>query len=107
MNIPTNIGYQIYEAQRPRSTAEQRAADIRTGEFAAGVARVGRSVKEAVMRTADMRRTGGHAREATAEAVASDGGMSLADLERLYAAPCGPAQVDRREAGGECTVRSS
>lgn len=36
-----NISYLIYEAERPRSIAEQREADVRAGEFAAAVARVG------------------------------------------------------------------
>ena len=40
-----NITYSMYEAERPRSTAEQREADARAGEFAAGVARLGRSLR--------------------------------------------------------------
>jgi hypothetical protein len=40
-----NITYLIYEAERPRSTAGQREADARAGEFAAGVARLGRSLR--------------------------------------------------------------
>src|ERR1700691_2841717 len=38
-----NITYLIYEAERPRSTAEQREADVRAGELAAAVARLGHS----------------------------------------------------------------
>jgi len=107
MNVPMNIGYLIYEAERPKSVAEQRAADVRKGELAAGVARVGRSVKEAVVRAADLRRTGGSAARTAAGAVTRDGDLSIADLERLYAAPCGHRPVDSHGADGERTVRSS
>jgi hypothetical protein len=31
--------YQLFEAQRPRSAAEQRVADTRSGEFAAAISR--------------------------------------------------------------------
>jgi hypothetical protein len=40
-----NITYLIYEAERPRSTAEQREADVRAGEFAAAAARIGRLLR--------------------------------------------------------------
>jgi hypothetical protein len=40
-----NISYLIYEAERPRTMAEQREADARAGEFAAAVARLGRSLR--------------------------------------------------------------
>ncbi len=40
-----NITYLIYEAERPRSMAEQREADARAGEFAGTVARLGRSLR--------------------------------------------------------------
>jgi hypothetical protein len=40
-----NITYLIYEAERPRSMMEQREADARAGELAAGVARLGRSLR--------------------------------------------------------------
>ena len=40
-----NISYLLYEAERPRSAAEQREADVRTGELAAAVARFGRSLR--------------------------------------------------------------
>ncbi len=43
-----NIAYLIYEAERPRSTAEQRAADARAGEMAAAFARLGRSLRRPV-----------------------------------------------------------
>ncbi len=40
-----NISYLVYTAERPRSTAEQREADVRSGEFAAALARLGRSLR--------------------------------------------------------------
>ena len=40
-----NITYLIYEAERPRSMAEQRERDARAGEFAAAVARLGRTLR--------------------------------------------------------------
>jgi hypothetical protein len=40
-----NISYLLYEAERPRSTTEQRETDVRTGELAAAVARLGRSLR--------------------------------------------------------------
>jgi hypothetical protein len=40
-----NIAYLLYEAERPRSAAEQREADERAGELAAAVARLGRSLR--------------------------------------------------------------
>ena len=40
-----NISYLLYEAERPLSAAEQREADVRTGELAAAVARLGRSLR--------------------------------------------------------------
>ena len=46
-----NISYLIYEAERPRSTAEQRAADVRASEVAAAFARLGRSLRHAVTGT--------------------------------------------------------
>jgi len=39
-----NITYLIYEAERPRSMAEQRAADERAGQLASAVARLGHSL---------------------------------------------------------------
>ncbi len=40
-----NIAYLIYEAERPKGTAEQREADVRAGEMAAAFARIGRSLR--------------------------------------------------------------
>ncbi len=40
-----NSNYLIYEAERPRSMTEQRETDARTGEFAAAVGRLGRSLR--------------------------------------------------------------
>lgn len=34
-----NPGYMIYQAERPRSYAEQREADVRNGQLAASLAR--------------------------------------------------------------------
>jgi hypothetical protein len=45
-----NISYLIYEAERPRTMAQQREADVRAGEFAAAAARVGRSLRRTVTR---------------------------------------------------------
>jgi hypothetical protein len=43
-----NISYMLYQAERPRSAAEQRAADARMGELAAAVTRRGRSLRHAI-----------------------------------------------------------
>ena len=43
-----NISYLINEAERPRSMAEQREADVRAGEMAAAFARLGRSLRHQV-----------------------------------------------------------
>jgi hypothetical protein len=43
-----NISYLIYSAERPRSIAEQREADMRTGELAAAAARLGHSLRHPV-----------------------------------------------------------
>ena len=53
-----NITYLIYEAERPRSTAEQREADVRAGELAAAVARLGHSLRHAVTGKQNARRYG-------------------------------------------------
>jgi len=53
-----NISYLIYQAERPRSVAEQREADVRAGEMAAAVARLGRSLRHAVTGKQDARREG-------------------------------------------------
>ena len=37
----TNTGYLIYQAERPKTTAEQRRIDAAYGELSASVARVG------------------------------------------------------------------
>ena len=67
-----NISYLIYEAERPKTVAEQRTTDIQTGRLAANVARFGSSVKEAVIRAAVPRRTADRAPELTADVVASE-----------------------------------
>ena len=43
-----NIAYLIYEAERPKSTAEQLEADVRAGEMAAAFTRIGRSLRHQV-----------------------------------------------------------
>jgi hypothetical protein len=95
-----NMSYLMYQAERPKTMTEQRAADIQTGKIAASFARLGSSVKEAVMRA------GGRNPALAADAAARDGGLSIADLERLYSAPCGHEARDSHGADGERTVRS-
>jgi hypothetical protein len=53
-----NITYLIYEAERPRSMAEQREADVRAGEFAAAVTRIGRSLRHPATGKQSARRDG-------------------------------------------------
>ena len=53
-----NISYLIYQAERTRSTAEQREADVQAGELAAAVARLGRSLRHPVTGNQDARREG-------------------------------------------------
>ncbi|HEY6497330.1 MAG TPA: hypothetical protein VIZ43_28975 [Trebonia sp.] len=53
-----NISYLIYQAERPRSAAEQREADVRAGELAAAVARLGRSRRHSARGKQDARRDG-------------------------------------------------
>ena len=53
-----NISYLIYQAERPRSTTEQREADVRAGEMAAAFARLGRSLRHQVTGRGDARWTG-------------------------------------------------
>ena len=53
-----NISYLIYQAERPRSTTEQREADVRAGEMAAAFARLGRSLRHQVTGGRDARWTG-------------------------------------------------
>jgi hypothetical protein len=43
-----NISYLIYEAERPKSMAEQREADVRAGQMAAAFAQLGRSLRHQV-----------------------------------------------------------
>jgi hypothetical protein len=51
-----SITYLIYEAERPRSMTEQRETDARAGEFAAAVARLGRSLRHPATGKDDARR---------------------------------------------------
>ena len=43
-----NISYLIYQAERTRSAAEQREADVRAGQLAAAIARAGRAGRRAI-----------------------------------------------------------
>jgi hypothetical protein len=45
-----NISYLMYQAERPRSAAEQREADVHAGEVAAAFAQLGRAGRRAVTR---------------------------------------------------------
>jgi hypothetical protein len=65
-----NISYLIYSVERPRSIAEQREADMRTGEFAATVAHFGHSLRHPAMGKRVARR-GGQRRASTTVACAS------------------------------------
>jgi hypothetical protein len=53
-----NISYLINEAERPRSMAEQREADMGAGELAAAAARLGRSLRHPFAGKQDARREG-------------------------------------------------
>jgi hypothetical protein len=53
-----NISYLIYQAERTRSTTEQREADVQAGELAAAVARVGRSLRHPITGNQGARRAG-------------------------------------------------
>ena len=60
-----NISYLIYQAERTRSAAEQREADAQAGEFAAAIARLGRTGRRAATRHQGTRRAGRPAAPAT------------------------------------------
>jgi hypothetical protein len=45
-----NISYLLYQAERPRSAAEQREADVQAGELAALIAGLGRAVRRTLAR---------------------------------------------------------
>jgi hypothetical protein len=51
-----NISYLLYQAERPRSAAEQREADVLAGELAAAVARHRRAVRRGLTRRQGTRR---------------------------------------------------
>jgi hypothetical protein len=53
-----NFTYLIYEAERPRSMAEQREADVRAGQLAAAVARLGHSLRHPATGKRNARRDG-------------------------------------------------
>jgi hypothetical protein len=45
-----NISYLLYQAERTRSTAEQREVDAQAGELAAAIARLGRAGRRGAAR---------------------------------------------------------
>ena len=45
-----NISYQLYQAERTHSAAEQREIDAQAGEFAAAISRAGRAAWRAATR---------------------------------------------------------
>jgi hypothetical protein len=61
-----NISYMLYQAERSRSAAEQREADVQAGELAAAVAGLGRSLRYAITGAKDPRREGQRPAAATA-----------------------------------------
>ena len=67
-----NISYLLYQAERPRSAAEQRETDVRTGELAAAVARLGRSLRHPITGTKDTRQKGQRPATATASCMAAN-----------------------------------
>jgi hypothetical protein len=48
-----NISYMLYQAERPLSAAERREANVRAGELAAAVTRLGRLLRHAATATKD------------------------------------------------------
>jgi hypothetical protein len=64
-----NISYMLYQAERPRSAAELRGADVQADEFAAGAARLARSLRHAVTGTNGPGREGRRLATATAPCV--------------------------------------
>jgi hypothetical protein len=60
-----SIWYLSYKAERPLGSAEQREADVRAGELAAAVARLGRSLRHPVTGNQDARREGQRPARAT------------------------------------------
>jgi hypothetical protein len=45
-----NISYLLYQAERPRSAAEQREADVQAGKLAAAITRHGRAARRGLTR---------------------------------------------------------
>jgi len=67
-----NISYLLYQAERPRTAAQQRETDTQAGELAAAIARRGRSARRAVTRDHGTGRHGiGRAGRPTAPATVS------------------------------------
>jgi hypothetical protein len=61
-----NISYLLYQAERPRSAAEQRQIDAQAGELAAAIAGLGRAGRRAVTRHQGTKRPGRHTTPAPA-----------------------------------------
>ena len=55
-----NISYLVYQAERPLTAAQQREADITTGQMAAAIARAGQSLRLAVTGNAGTKRLRRH-----------------------------------------------
>lgn len=53
-----NISYMLYQAERSHSAAEQQEIDTQAGEFAAAIARAGRTGRRALARRQGTRRAG-------------------------------------------------
>ncbi|TVZ02960.1 hypothetical protein EAS64_21055 [Trebonia kvetii] len=51
-----NISYLLYQAERPLTAAQQREADITTGQMAAAIGRAGHSLRLAVTGNAGTKR---------------------------------------------------
>jgi hypothetical protein len=51
-----NISYLLYQAERPLTAAQQREADITTGQLAAAIGRPWHSLRHAVTAGAETRR---------------------------------------------------
>lgn len=64
-----NISYMLYQAERPRSAAEHRQADVQAGEFAAAAGRLARSLRHAVTGIKDQGREGRRLATASAPCV--------------------------------------
>jgi hypothetical protein len=92
-----NISYLLYQAERPRTAAQQREADIQAGQLAAAIGRAGHSLRHAVTGGAPARRA--HARTAGPRSAGSRAASSRAAGSRSVGA-AGPCAV----AAGACPM---